>query len=70
MATGQQLQCHIRSCDQTITGRRLSYARALEIVQGEEYLTVADTDIIRRRLRREVWREALLKRRKDIRGTR
>ena len=29
--------------------RRLTYSRALEIVQDEEYLTEADRDIIRRR---------------------
>ncbi len=56
-------QCHIRSCDQTITGRRLSYARALEIVQSEEYLMEADRSVIRRRKKRAVWREALAKRR-------
>ena len=30
--------------------RRLTYSRALEIVQDEEYLTEADRDIIRRRV--------------------
>ena len=40
-------QCIIRQCNQIITGRRLSYARALEIIQEEEYLDEADFDIIR-----------------------
>ena len=39
--------CFKRSCDQTITGRGLTYNRALEIVQNEEYLEAADTDILR-----------------------
>lgn len=40
-------RCHIRSCEQTITGRRLNYRRALEIVQNEEYLSAADRSVIR-----------------------
>ncbi len=40
--------CYVQTCDQRITGRMLSYNRALEIVQDEEYLTAADLDIIRR----------------------
>ncbi len=40
--------CYVQTCDQTITGRQLAYNRALDIVQNEEYLEVADTDIIRR----------------------
>ncbi len=41
--------CHIRRCDQTITGRNLPYSRALEIVQDEEYLNEADFDVIKRK---------------------
>ena len=44
----QSNQCFVRQCDQLITGRNLLYARALEIIQNEEYLSVADLDIIRR----------------------
>lgn len=40
--------CLLRSCDQTITGRFLSYERALQIVQNEEYLSAADIDVIKR----------------------
>lgn len=48
----QVTQCNQRNCDQVITGRDLSYQRALQIVQDEEYLTEADLDIIRRRRKR------------------
>ena len=44
----QSNQCFVRQCDQLITGRNLLYARALEIIQNEEYLSAADLDIIRR----------------------
>ena len=44
----QDSNCYVQTCDQTITGRQLSYQRSLDIVQGEEYLEAADTDIIRR----------------------
>ncbi len=40
--------CYVQTCDQTITGRQLAYNRALDIVQNEEYLEAADTDLIRR----------------------
>ena len=46
----KQSSCFTRTCDQTITGRRLTYGRALQIVQNEEYLSAVDLDIIRRRL--------------------
>ncbi len=39
----------LRTCDQYITGRDLSYQRALEIVQNEEYLVAVDANLIRRR---------------------
>ena len=48
------LACHLRSCSQEISGRNLPYARALEIVQQEEYLDVADLEIIRRKIFRYV----------------
>jgi len=35
--------------DMNITGRDLTYERALEIVQNEEYLVAVDADLIRRR---------------------
>ncbi len=41
--------CYVQTCDQTISGRQIGYTRALDIVQGEEYLQAADTTIIRRR---------------------
>lgn len=41
--------CLLRTCDQYITGRDLTYQRALEIVQNEEYLVAVDADLIRRR---------------------
>jgi len=44
---GQGFQCHIRACDQLVVGRDLSYARALEIVQNEQYLEAADLDLVR-----------------------
>ena len=42
-------QCLVRNCDRTITGRRLRYARILQIIQNEEYLTEDDFDEIRRK---------------------
>lgn len=44
--------CTRRSCDQIITGRDLSYERALTIVQEEIYLTEADLEIIRKKRRK------------------
>jgi len=41
--------CLLRTCDQYITGRDLTYERALEIVQNEEYLVAVDADLIHRR---------------------
>ena len=41
--------CLIRTCDQYVTGRDLTYSRALEIVQNEEYLVAVDANLIRRR---------------------
>jgi hypothetical protein len=41
--------CLLRTCDQVITGRDMTYQRALEIVQTEEYLVAVDPDLIRRR---------------------
>ena len=41
--------CLIRTCDQYVTGRDLTYTRALEIVQNEEYLVAVDANLIRRR---------------------
>ena len=41
-------QCRRRSCDQQVTGRRLRYSRAVEIINDEEYLDEVDLDIIRR----------------------
>ena len=40
--------CHIRICEQSITGRSLTYARALQIIQEEIYLSESDLDIIRK----------------------
>ena len=39
----------LRSCDILITGRRLPYARVLQIIQDEEYLHAIDIPIRRRR---------------------
>ena len=36
-----------RICDQIISGRNLGYARALDIIQDEEYLDDSDFDEIR-----------------------
>ena len=48
-----QDECFARSCDQTIMGRQLIYARALEIVQSEEYLNeLILTLFVKRRLKR------------------
>ena len=41
--------CHVRTCDQTITGRNLDYSTALQIIQNEEYLTAADLSVIRKK---------------------
>ncbi len=54
VARRRQIQiggCVVQSCDQIITGRQLSYIRALTIVQGEEYLQAADLDLIRKKAR-------------------
>ncbi|TRY70696.1 hypothetical protein TCAL_16353 [Tigriopus californicus] len=40
--------CLERVCDQIITGRDLTYERALEILQDEEYLDATDFDVVRR----------------------
>ena len=45
--------CIVNQCNQVITGRRLAYARALEIIQEEEYLDEADFDIIRKHHRQK-----------------
>ena len=45
--------CYVRSCDQLISGRFLTYERALEIIQNEEYLTEADLSVIRRLKKRK-----------------
>ena len=45
--------CYARTCDQLITGRDLTYARALEIIQGEDYITEADLEGILRRKKRQ-----------------
>ena len=37
-----------QTCSQRVTGRRLRYRRALQIVQDEEYLSAVDLDDIRR----------------------
>ncbi len=39
---------YVQSCDQVVTGRGLNYDRVLQIIQDEEYLSKADTSIIRR----------------------
>ena len=39
---------YVQTCDQIVTGRNLNYGRVLRIIQDEEYLSKADTDIIRR----------------------
>lgn len=41
-------ECFVQTCQQTISGRDLTYERALEIVQSEEYLTAVDESIIRK----------------------
>ena len=41
--------CYSRSCDQVVTGRGLSYQRALEVLQEEDYLTEADRSVIRKK---------------------
>ena len=41
--------CFTRTCDQVIIGRQLSYARALQIIQNEEYLEAAALDLIKRK---------------------
>ena len=46
-------QCIVNQCSQSVTGRRLSYARALEIIQDEEYLDETDFDIIRKHHRQK-----------------
>ncbi|TRY70447.1 hypothetical protein TCAL_05921, partial [Tigriopus californicus] len=43
--------CLERVCDQIITGRDLTYERALEILQDEEYLDATDFDVVRRHRR-------------------
>eukprot|EP00095_Tigriopus_kingsejongensis_P000441 snap_masked-scaffold492_size156171-processed-gene-0.5 protein:Tk00441 transcript:snap_masked-scaffold492_size156171-processed-gene-0.5-mRNA-1 annotation:"multispecies: ribonuclease iii" len=40
--------CLEQVCDQFVTGRYLTYARALEIIQQEEYLSETDLDVLRR----------------------
>jgi hypothetical protein len=40
--------CFKQTCTQVVAGRNLSYKRALQIVQDEEYLTATDNSIIKR----------------------
>jgi hypothetical protein len=35
-------QCFKQTCNQVVTGRRLTYQRATRIIQDEEYLTATD----------------------------
>ena len=42
-------QCFRQTCTAVVTGRRLRYARALQIIQNEEYLSALDLDDIRRK---------------------
>ena len=65
-AAGQS-SCHVRKCDQQVTGRGLSYQRSLEVVQNEEYLTEADLDVLRRRKRREIGQGRDFKIKLDVR---
>ena len=44
-----QPQCFRQTCNAVVTGRRLRYARALQIIQNEEYLSALDLDDIRRK---------------------
>ena len=53
-------QCIVRQCNQFITGRRLAYHRALEIIQEEEYLDQADFEIIGRTHRQKRNAQGLL----------
>ena len=47
----------VQTCDQAITYRNFNYARALEVVQDEEYLDDVDFDAIRlRRKQGEVFK--------------
>lgn len=44
-----QSQCFRQTCNAVVTGRRLRYARAFQIIQNEEYLSALDLDDIRRK---------------------
>lgn len=54
IANGQSV---CRRCDQTISGRNLPYARALEIIQNEEYLSEAELGVIRLKKKRSILRQ-------------
>ena len=56
---GPDGECFARTCDQAVTGRQLTYSRALEIVQNEEYLDDADLGIIRKRRLKRLRRQAV-----------
>ena len=38
--------CGLKTCDQTVTGRNLAYARALQIIQNEDYLNAIDFEAV------------------------
>ena len=44
---GGNSACYRKTCTQLITGRNLEYARALQIIQSEEYLRYTDLEIIK-----------------------
>ena len=44
---GVNSACYRKTCTQLITGRNLEYARALQIIQSEEYLRYADLEIVK-----------------------
>jgi len=46
--TKTNASCFVQTCEQVVSGRDLSYERALEIIQSEEYLTVVDIGILRK----------------------
>ena len=63
---GSRGQCGLKTCHQYVTGRGLSYARALQIIQSEQFLDA----VVDRRQANVVFRKKSLRQRGGIKRRR
>ena len=58
-----------QTCKVRVSGRRMRYQRALQVIQEEEYLSAVDLDDIRQRRflrsRHEPWKQRVRKKRQS-----